>query len=176
MKIRIAMSAIALAAACCGTAQANNYVENIGTLPILPAAPYSHVFTHDPGSFFDTINFDIAASDLLSSANPLNLSLNAMNVFHITNLSYTVWDNVHPNETVSYGTFSGNNSTALLHLTAPGFYHVDISGAADGIGGGAYGVALVTAVPEPASYAMLLGGLACIGLMGRRLRKPAGTA
>lgn len=171
MMIRKAMTAIVLAAATCGTAMANDYVENIGTLPVQPAAPYTHLFTHEPGAFFDTINFDIAANTLISSANPLDLSLNAASIYHITGLTYTVLNYAHPNGTIAYGTFNGNNTSNLLQLTAPGAYHIDISGMADGLAGGAYGVALTTAVPEPETYAMLLAGLAGVGLMARRRSK-----
>ncbi len=162
----------ALLAATMASAYADDYTLNAGTLPVSPSPAYAHVFVHQPGSFTDTINFNIAASYFSSSANPLNLSLAGTQIFEVGGLNYALWDNAHPNGMISYGTFSGGNLTNSILLTSPGDYHIDISGAASGVAGGSYGVALITAVPEPGTYAMLLAGLGCLVFLSRRAKAP----
>ncbi len=171
MKLKPLAAAIALALSAVG-ASAADQVINAGTLPIAPNAPWATVITHGAGeTFFDSINFDIAAGMLISSANPLNLVLGSLTMFNITNLSYELWDGHHPGGIISYGSFSGNNTTNSIALTAPGLYHIDITGTADGLAGGAYGVSLQTAaVPEPETYAMFVAGLGALGFMARRRR------
>ena len=167
--MRFKLSACAaLLAASMASAYADDFTLNAGTLPVAPSPAFGHVFIHQPGSFFDTINFNIVANNFMSSANALNLSLAGIQIFQVGDLNYTVWDYNHPNGMISYGTFSGSNLTNSIALTVPGSYHIDISGTASGVAGGGYGVALITAVPEPEPYSLLLVGLGCLLFLSRR--------
>jgi hypothetical protein len=53
---------------------------------------------------------------------------------------------------------------------SPGSYHVDVKGTGDGLAGGFYSLALA-AVPEPGAWAMMLVGIAAVGLTFRRQRQ-----
>lgn len=80
-------------------------------------------------------------------------------------LSTTVGSNLAPN----YFTLNANNLSS-------GQYYIEIAGTVNGVDGGAYGGSLnvttaVTAVPEPATYGMLLGGLGLIGFVARRKKQ-----
>jgi len=52
-----------------------------------------------------------------------------------------------------------------------GNYRIDISGDAVGSSGGTYYLNGVSAVPEPSTYALMLGGLGLVGFMAARRRK-----
>ncbi|UGQ48564.1 FxDxF family PEP-CTERM protein [Massilia endophytica] len=167
MKIKVAIASLLAALSLSTSAMADTV--NAGVLPVAPANPFSHVFSHGPGAFFDTVNFDVIAPQVGSSANPLVLTLGGIDVYNITGLSYQLWDNYHPAGLISYGVFNGDNTTNIT-LLAPGSYHIDITGTADGVAGGVYGVALISAVPEAETYAMLIAGLGCLVFVKRRQR------
>jgi hypothetical protein len=168
MKIKLAFASLLAALSFSTSALADTI--NAGVIPVSPADPYSHLFVHGPGAFFDTVNFSIAAPVLGSSANPIQLTLNNIDVLAITGLSYQLWDNSHPFGMISYGVFSGDDTTFTVLLSSPGSYHIDLTGNATGTSGGAYGVALITAVPEPETYALLLAGIGCLLFVSRRQR------
>jgi hypothetical protein len=165
MNIKLALASLAMLAFA-GAALAEDISLNAGYLPISPAAPYGHVFTHEAGSFTDTIDFVVQLSSLGASMNPVDVALGGANVFHISNLTFSLWDSTSMDaNSVLYGTFLGNNTSYQPGLTKPGPYHLIVTGIADGSSGGSYGVALASAVPEPLSLTLMLAGL---GVLGRR--------
>jgi hypothetical protein len=138
---------------------------------------YTTSFSHTAGSFEDTINFSVTSPSVLSgAANNLVLSFFNLSIYDIAGLTVNVWNNSHPNGTVNFGSFAGNNTSYTFNLPSAGAYHVDITGNATGTGGGLYGITLSAApVPEPETYAMLLAGLGLMGGIARR-RKQATAA
>ncbi|MBV6323522.1 FxDxF family PEP-CTERM protein [Duganella violaceipulchra] len=172
MKTKALFMALALALST-GFASANDIQVNAGAITQDTAHPYGHLFTHDPGTFTDTIDFTIPSGSVQSSANPLLVSLGGTDIYKIINLAYSVYDGTSSSAGASYGTFLGDNMTHDLALAGAGPYHIIVSGLADGSLGGSYGVALVSGVPEPETYAMMLGGLGLIGIIARR-RKSQG--
>jgi hypothetical protein len=57
-------------------------------------------------------------------------------------------------------------------LTVAGVYHIVVSGFVTGTDTqGAYGLALVSAVPEPQTYAMMLLGIGMMGYVARRRQR-----
>jgi hypothetical protein len=173
MKTKFAIAGLAWLALS-GAAWANDIAVNAGVLPISPQAPYGHLFVHDASPFTDTIDFIVSTGSLGSSANPLNVKFENMDVFNIVGLSYEIWGGTSAASTDWYGSFPGNNTTYDIGVVAPGAYHLVVTGMADGLYGGAYGVALVSGVPEPETLAMLLAGLGLVGVVARR-RKAANT-
>ena len=168
MKTKFALATLAMVALS-ATASAEDIGLNAGYLPISPAAPYGHIFTHEAGTFTDTIDFVVQLSSLGMSMNPIDVALGGANVFHISNLTYTLWDSTSMDaNSVPYGTFLGNNTSYQPGLTKPGYYHLIVTGLADGSSGGSYGVALASAVPEPLSLTMMLAGLGALGGVLRR--------
>ena len=151
-----------------GAASANDIQINVGLLTQDTSAPFGHLFTHDAGLFTDTIDFVMPGGSLGSSAHALNLMLGSTSIFDISALSYTIWAGTSASDSVWFASFPGNNMSYDVGLTTPGAYHIRVSGNADGIYGGAYAIALVSGVPEPETYGMLLAGLGLVGFVARR--------
>lgn len=158
-----------------GSASANDFTIDAGILTQDAAHPYAHLFTHEVGSFTDTIDFIVTGGSLGSSANPLNLTLGSTSVYSLSNLAYSVWSGTSSTSGAWFGTFVGGNISYDIGLTAPGAYHILVNGTADGAAGGAYGLSLVSGVPEPETYGMLLAGLGMMGLIARRKNRRAAT-
>ncbi|WP_229262559.1 FxDxF family PEP-CTERM protein [Duganella radicis] len=145
-----------------GFASADNFQIDAGAITTDVMNPYGHMFTHEVGMFTDTIDFTIPAGSLGSSANPLMLTLGNTNVFSISGLSYSVYGGTAMDGGPWYATYVGNNTTNDLPLSMAGAYHIIVTGTADGTMGGSYAIALVSSVPEPATYGMMLGGIALL--------------
>jgi hypothetical protein len=175
MKTTFAMAVLA-GLAFSGAAWANNITFDAGVLPTSPAAPYGHVFLHDASAFTDTIDFVVSTGSLGASLNPLNVKLQMLDVFNIDGLSYSVYGGTSAASTGWYGTFPGNNLSYDIGLAMPGAYHLVVSGLADGSSGGAYGVALVSGVPEPETLAMMLAGFGVLGVVARRKKSGESAA
>ncbi len=174
MKTKLAVAVLAMFAVS-GMASANDISINAGVLPVDPATPYSHLFVHEAAAFEDTIDFVLSGGSLGASANSLNVAIRGLDVLNIQGLSYSVWGGTSAASTTWYGTFPGNNISYDIGLSLPGAYHLVVNGVANGSSGGAYGVALVSGVPEPEMLAMLLAGLGIIGVVVRR-KKDAKTS
>lgn len=167
MKTKFAMAGLACLLIG-GSAWANDISIDAGVLPISPAAPYGHVFVHDASAFTDTIDFVVSTGSLGTSANPLNVKFEGLDVFNIIGLTYTVWGGTSGASTDWYGNFPGNNTSQDISVVGPGAYHLIVTGIANGSSGGAYGVALVSGVPEPETMALMLAGLGLVGVAVRR--------
>lgn len=167
MKFHACLAA-ALLAVSAGSASANDLQVDAGHIPL--ATPYTHVFAHDAGSFTDTVDFVVPVSGLGTSANPLSLTLDGQNVLSIAGLSYELWGGTSATNQVSYGTFIGNDASYALNLAA-GQYHLSITGATLEQRAGAYGLALISGVPEPESYAMMGFGLGLVAWVARRRKE-----
>ncbi|MCK6407196.1 MAG: FxDxF family PEP-CTERM protein [Rhodocyclaceae bacterium] len=167
--------AAALAAIGTGSALAEDLTYTApGTINVGQVA--SHNFAHaEITSFFDTFNFAIGAGgSLAASAVSIDLSFGQNPLFHITGLTGRLWNNSHPNGTIDYGTFNGNNTTFNFGPLSAGNYHIDFTGTVDGSAGGSYLAAVsVVAVPEPETYALLLAGLGLMGTVARRRSRNA---
>jgi hypothetical protein len=151
-------------------AWANDIAVDAGVLPISPTAPYGHLFVHDASAFTDTIDFIVSTGSLGSSANPLNVKFDNLDVFNIVGLSYAIWGGTSAASTDWYGSFPGDNTSQDIGVVAAGAYHLVVTGVANGSSGGAYGVALVSGVPEPEMLALMLAGLGLVGMAVRHKR------
>lgn len=170
MKMIVASTALALLS---GVASAENFYVNAGVITTDTTNPYGHMFTHEEvGMFSDTIDFTIPFGSIGTSANPLKLTLGGVDVYSVTNLAYTVYGGTAASgDSISYGTFLGDNTTNDIAVGWSGAYHIIITGYANETLGGTYGVALVSGVPEPETYGMMLSGMALLGFAARRKRR-----
>jgi hypothetical protein len=167
-KIIFASTLLALASS---FASANDIYLDAGMITQDVNNPYGHLFVHDAGKFTDTIDFTIPSGSLGTSVNPLTVTLGKVNVFNITGLTYSVFSGTAGSGGALWGTFLGNNTSYDIPISLGGAYHMVVSGVADGTQGGNYGVAMVSGVPEPETYAMMLGGMGVLGFVARHRKK-----
>lgn len=140
---------------------------SVGNLPAAPA-DYFQLVSHQQDEFIDAFNFTVASDTVFSTVNSLSVA-NAVpdstNPFssHISNLSYFINQG-----SLIVATYSGGLARSVTILP-PGNYFLEVMGVADGTHGGSYAVdlAAASATAEPATYAMLLGGLGVIGFSVR---------
>ncbi len=89
--------------------------------------------------------------------NDINVFWNGQQVSHLAGSNPT---GAHQWQQFSFDVVGGSNALSRLTFAA--------AGRSDSLGGSLDNVSLTSAVPEPGEYAMLLGGLAMLGLMARR--------
>lgn len=133
------------------------------------SAIFGHSFTgNNAGSIFsDRYTFTLTGNNVLT-ADLSSFSGNAKNGLDITNLSlFNASGLVLKGTQVSTGLV--DVWTLASDTLAAGNYFLQIEGSVMSKAAGAYSAgATVTAVPEPATYGMMLGGLALVGAVAAR--------
>ncbi len=171
MKAKMIFASVLLALSA-GAASADDQAWDAGVISTDPLHPSSHIFLHDSGGFIDTIDFVIPNPALGTSASPLYLNLGGTLVTNITSLAYSVYDGTSLLPGSLVGSYWGNNTTYNVPVTLAGAYHIIVTGSVAGTDTqGAYALALVSAVPEPQTYAMMLLGIGMIGYAARRRQR-----
>ncbi|RQP22088.1 FxDxF family PEP-CTERM protein [Piscinibacter terrae] len=164
MKIKSVVAVAALALA--GTA---NAISGPGYLGVLDNAAVEVSNVVAPGSFIDYYTFDVTGSGLGGAftisipfpTDETHIDFNFLGFFDASNNLL----NADVDGSDGWGVFAG--------LPAAGTYKVAIGGIAGAVGGiydGYIATSITPAVPETETYALMLGGLALLGLV-RRQRK-----
>ena len=99
----------------------------------------------------------------------VNTSGGPIDTVRIDNMGvdFAVWDGMAWNNLQSWSVAAG---TQLVYhnVLGAGSYRIDLFGDVTGSIGGTYDLAAVTYIPEPSTYALMLGGLGLVGFMARR--------
>ena len=153
----VALSGVAIAAS------ATTYAIN-GNLPTVPGT-YSNVANVTGPSFTDTYSFLAPTGSTIASAAGVTLDLGGL--INIDSLSISLFD--ASNTLVKAGSV-GESSTLLdVPLLSGAAYHFEVTGQVTGSSGGIYTfLASAAPVPEPETWALMLGGLAAIGFLVMR--------
>jgi hypothetical protein len=165
--------AVSLALACAAVgAQADNISLPAGSVEVIDGAgAFSRLITgnHAGDTFTDTYAFDVTGvssftANLYSNAGNANVGLD------ITGFSLYANDGtlVRAGNQLLTGKYD-EWSLDLSNVAAGTGYYVAVTGSVVSRAAGAYsGLVSVSAVPEPATYGMLLGGMALLGVAARR--------
>ena len=148
------------------TQVASAETANLGTIPVGQTEGY--VFSHRPGSFTDTLNFNISVAGT-GAADYFNFLVQMNNRSNIQN-AYLVLTG--PAGFSTYETALTSGSSYALQLLS-GSYSATITGNATGRSGGAYEFDVTAPTPEPATMTLMFGGAAAASYMGRRRKRAA---
>jgi hypothetical protein len=154
---------------CMGSAQA--FVANVGANPA--AVSFSNGFSAG-GTFQDIVAFDLTGPHVVSTfvfsqwttptAGLRNLTIDLFR-------GATLLGSVGPSTVVpGGGAVPFFTALAFSDLLGPGSYRAVLGGDIRPDGGSYVWGLTATLVPEPGTWAMLLGGLALVGLIARRRR------
>jgi hypothetical protein len=130
------------------------------------------------GTFDDQFAFAIGATSESGGSVSSNftstqaLTLSSFNLVKFTNDAF---GNPVILSTITGISPASNYFTLNASNLGIGDYYIEVTGTVKGVNGGSYGgslnVTAATAVPEPATYGMLLGGLGLIGFVARRKKQ-----
>jgi hypothetical protein len=156
-----------------GSAQAT--VTDLG--PASPGSPLSFGALAAQGPFNDIFTFSLPANGGSGySVTNFTLLPGGFNTMLATLSLISNPDGILYNAddmTLASSVVPGGGSLALVFPSSPaGFYYLNVTGIANGQLGGIYNGAIsVAVVPEPETYALMLGGLGLIGFMAARRRR-----
>lgn len=150
-----------------GTANASSVTLSSWTAT--PGGGYAAGFFNVVGtSFNDWINFSLPSpSSGTGNSNVINLSTYGSVVFDTFELWNTVTSSLITDALPGSSTASSSVVLFFAGETVPGSYQLRIGGYSD-VDGSYAGQILVSPVPEPETFAMLLAGLGLLGFSARR--------
>jgi len=116
------------------------------------------------GSFLDNLHFTLSSpSEGGFGVGALNFTVGGMPMLNINNLTMSLLDNNSNN--------LGSGLDFTVNALNAGNYYLQVSGNANGVGGGVYAGGInLSPVPEPSLWSSLVAGLAVIGFMAYRRR------
>ena len=159
----------------------------IGSLPTSVTYGNTSVSAASSTTFYDDYIFTIPAGNV----NSITTSVNLGSILGITDLRARIYTgSVHQTGTIPTGSiiegwgttvnYSPSASVVSVFLNpsdilVAGTYTLQIKGLVSGLAGGSYSglMNITTPVPEPESYALLMGGLFIVGFVSRKRNQQA---
>jgi hypothetical protein len=143
------------------------------------------IYETEYGAFNDNYSFNFDFSGIGASGANIDIQYNTLaSGDHIFDPALTA--ELFNSADVSLGFLSGNNLDNFVSLSN-GIYYLNVKGSANPLGdplnenpllrgGSTFGVHFeVAAVPEPETYALMLGGLVLVGFSARRRKTESET-
>lgn len=173
MKLK-SLAAAAVLALTVGHSQAQTSFYDLGL--VSGGLLLGETFASRSGSFNDLYNFSVAApSSFAGVALALNLDIPFLPgvEYHIRDFGISLTDG----NGLRVADFDGRDGFSLAAVIGTGTnYTFSVSGFVDGSWGGGYAAAMnvspvVSPIPEPSTYALMLAGLGMVGFMTSRRRR-----
>lgn len=160
MKLKSMLAALALSAA--------SVTGFAGTISWNPDYSIGNFFgNYGPGTSTESFGFTVDLPSYVS-ASAITISLPPISDFDFTSVTLdgTSFTNLG---TVTVGGTEVESWALGQTLINPGTHFLTVSGVSDGLKGGAFsGTINVSPIPEPETYALMLGGLGVVGFLARR--------
>jgi hypothetical protein len=139
---------------------------SIGTLPLAPAV-FSDLVSEQPGSFSDSFSFTAPSGP--STASGTVTSTDLLPLLDVSGLVLSLYSS--SNTLLAQGSSGDSSSLSGVALSSGASYYFTVTGNAIGSAGGLYAfIASASAVPEPQTYALMLGGVGVVAFLALRRR------
>jgi len=180
MSLKKTIVAVTLGLGFSAFAQANYIEPDLGTLSFGNPLTVEGEPGSASGNFADWFTFSVAKDVLAGNVSAMDIMFNGSANFGAENLEIAIYKDTYTGNNLNglvggdyelLGSFKVDGSTTVVGSfdfdpTWDGGYTFLVSGKTTG--GSAFYSFGVTAVPEPAEYAMLLAGLGVVGMVARR--------
>jgi hypothetical protein len=141
--------------------------------PIAKGVPTSFAELNLPGAFNDVFSFSLTDKAEfgigVTNFEPFsNLHTVLLGLALVSNPDGKLFNG--DDKLLKVGVPVGNALALTAWGLQPGNYYVDVVGIATGANGGVYQGTVLSAVPEPETYALMLAGMAMVGFLTHRRR------
>lgn len=173
------LSTLLASAALIGLTMSQVAHADIVDLGLVDSSPAVATFKHDAGLFADVVNFsvvqagtfNVTVSDFDFAPTFANCSTPFFNTANLIGQLFKA--NAAPGSTPLTTLYTLDKTLSFV-LPSAGDYQFRLSGQADGMVGGLYGVGVtVSAVPEPNMALLMLAGVGALGFNATRRRQMA---
>jgi len=166
MKLAVKHLAAVAALAFSAGASATDYPF---TMPLAAATPFSLMVNAFGPSFSDNFTFTAPATAINVSGSVVSIDIAPF--FNVNNIQISLFD--ANNTLISSGVISESSKVEDISVIAGNIYYFQVTGMVPSPAMSGFYVfsAIAAPIPEPETYALMLGGLGLVGFMAARRRR-----